>query len=312
MAILRIDTPQRLAKMRAHTATHLLHYALEQILWQTKQAWSLVEADYLRFDFAAKQPLTDEQINTIQTMINNRIIWAHDVTIQEMSLQEAKDLGAKAFFEDKYGDRVRVVSIHANEWSDPIRSIELCGWTHVPNTAHIWACIIDSQSAVASWIRRLSCSTWPWVVTSYQTLHQQLNQLAQSVWCQPTQLEEKLEKLLKEYQEATQHIERLHHVLISQAVQAIPSIQHDYVSYCIHSDTEPFVMIPQKQLVTIVKEHFHDQNVLIYSSQWWFALYAWKTHDAKAYCQKTSIKGWWSDTLIQGKDTTLLTQMNLQ
>jgi alanyl-tRNA synthetase len=108
-----VNTAQRRAKMRAHTATHLLHYLLDTTLGGTKQAGSLVDDDYLRFDFATKQALTDQQILDIETTINHIIIQSLPVMVKEMSYDEATKTGAKAFFEDKYGDLVRVVSIQS-------------------------------------------------------------------------------------------------------------------------------------------------------------------------------------------------------
>jgi len=97
--------------MRAHTATHLLHAQLAAIFPQTKQAGSLVDEDYLRFDFYADTALTDQQITDIENHVNTHIAQALPVTIEEMSYNQAIEAGAKAFFEDKYGDTVRVVMI---------------------------------------------------------------------------------------------------------------------------------------------------------------------------------------------------------
>lgn len=127
---LSVDPIQRYAKMRAHSATHLLHAQLAAIFPQTKQAGSLVDEDYLRFDFYADTLLTDEQVATIETNIGDIIVQAHPVTIQEMSYDDAITAGAKAFFEDKYGDTVRVVSIGSQKQeasSQKLISIELCG-----------------------------------------------------------------------------------------------------------------------------------------------------------------------------------------
>lgn len=160
---LSVDPVQRHAKTRAHTATHLLHTQLANIFPQTKQAWSLVDQDYLRFDFYADNTLTDEQIQTIESQINTQIEQALPVTTQELSYNAAIQAGAKAFFEDKYGDAVRVVSIGDNV------SVELCGGTHVANTAHIGAFVIISQEAVASGVKRITAVTWPKVAQELQT-----------------------------------------------------------------------------------------------------------------------------------------------
>ncbi|MDP2669660.1 MAG: hypothetical protein Q8O99_01255 [bacterium] len=155
-----VESIPRKAKMRAHTATHLLHYQLDHILEGTKQAGSLVDQDYLRFDFAAKQPLTAEQLREIETVINERILADKSVTTEEMSMDEAKQHGAKAFFEDKYGEIVRVVQVDTHTTHPfPGKSVELCGGTHVTSTGWIGAFKITNQEAVASGIRRIEAIT---------------------------------------------------------------------------------------------------------------------------------------------------------
>lgn len=149
---LSVDPAQRYAKMRAHTATHLLHAELGQIFPDTKQAGSLVDSDLLRFDFYAERLLTPEELAQIEKRINQMIYLASDVQVQEMSIEEAGKLGAKMFFEEKYGDIVRVVSVKntaiPTTFSDEnqhtsfapygeIISVELCGGTHVSNTREI-------------------------------------------------------------------------------------------------------------------------------------------------------------------------------
>lgn len=128
---LTVDHAQRFAKMRAHTAAHLLHAELVKIFPATKQAGSFVDEDYLRFDFAADRSLTSEELAKIQSNINTIIYAALPVTTTETSFDEAVKLGAKAFFEDKYGDVVRLVKV------DQDISTELCGGTHVTNTKDI-------------------------------------------------------------------------------------------------------------------------------------------------------------------------------
>ena len=144
---LSIDMDQRYAKMRAHTATHLLHAELAKIFPNTKQAGSLVDSDLLRFDFYADKLLTPEQIRNIENNINQTIFKAFPVDLIETSFEEWVKLWAKAFFEEKYWDEVRVIRVHDG---DKNISVELCGWTHVNNTRDIWAFTIISQEAVAS------------------------------------------------------------------------------------------------------------------------------------------------------------------
>ncbi|MDR0368997.1 MAG: hypothetical protein LBH96_00180 [Candidatus Peribacteria bacterium] len=153
---LTVDEQQRYAKMRAHTATHLLHAVLTKYFPNTKQAGSLVDNDLLRFDFYADSLLTPQQLKEIEIQINHYIYEALPVRLVETSFDEAIKLGAKAFFEEKYGDSVRLIRIHSG---DAIISAELCGGTHVENTKEIGAFVLTSQEAVASGIKRLTAIT---------------------------------------------------------------------------------------------------------------------------------------------------------
>jgi len=126
-----VDQDQRFAKMRAHTATHLLHAELAKIFPNTKQAGSLVDDDYLRFDFVADRLLGQSEVDKINKVINQIIYFSYPVKVDETSYKEAIKLGAKAFFEDKYGDEVRVVqivgTIETQDGKEAVKSIELCG-----------------------------------------------------------------------------------------------------------------------------------------------------------------------------------------
>ena len=157
---LSVAPAQRFAKMRAHTATHLLHAELARIFPDTKQAWSLVDSDLLRFDFYADRLLTQEEIAKIEKRVNQIIYMSCDVKIEEMKIEDAWKLGAKMFFEEKYWDIVRVVQVFNKELPEEMKldgneeyfssrweklSIELCWWTHVSNTKDIGAFTIISK-----------------------------------------------------------------------------------------------------------------------------------------------------------------------
>jgi len=147
-----VDIPRRFAIMRAHTATHLLHEALHTVLGEhVNQAGSLVEPDKLRFDFTHFSALTRDELSEIEKYVNGAILEGHNVTANEMSINDAKKLGATALFGEKYGDIVRVV-----EMGD---SIELCGGTHLDNTAKTGAFSIASEFSVASGVRRIEAIT---------------------------------------------------------------------------------------------------------------------------------------------------------
>jgi len=143
-----VDITRRNAIMRAHTATHLLHKALKTTLGDhVNQAGSLVEPDKIRFDFTHFSALTKEELLKIEQDVNNAVLNGHNVTADEMSVNEAKALGATALFGEKYGDIVRVVKMGD--------SIELCGGTHLENTAKSGAFTILSEFSVASGVRRI-------------------------------------------------------------------------------------------------------------------------------------------------------------
>jgi len=141
---------ERRARIRAHhTATHLLHAALREVLGtHVKQAGSVVDADRLRFDFNHYAPLEPDQVLEIERLVNEQTLGAYRSTSQVMPIEEALAAGAMALFGEKYGDSVRVVSI-------PGFSRELCGGTHVANTGEIGLVKIVSEGAVAAGVRRL-------------------------------------------------------------------------------------------------------------------------------------------------------------
>jgi alanyl-tRNA synthetase len=147
------DTEVRALTARNHTATHLLHWALREVLGKhVKQAGSVVAPDMLRFDFSHFQPMTAEELKRVESMINEKIWRADPVQKRVMTKDAAIAAGAIAFFGEKYGDEVRVVSVGDF-------STELCGGTHVDNSAEIHLFKIGSESGIAAGVRRIIAYT---------------------------------------------------------------------------------------------------------------------------------------------------------
>ena len=163
-----VDAAARDATRRNHTATHLLHAALRQVLGgHVKQAGSLVAPDRLRFDFAHFAPLTHEQVVEIERIVNEQIVRNTPVETELKDTQEAIAAGAMALFGEKYGDRVRVVSV-------PDFSVELCGGTHVRATGDIGLFAIVSESGVAAGVRRVEAITGLDSVEAFQRQRDEL------------------------------------------------------------------------------------------------------------------------------------------
>jgi alanyl-tRNA synthetase len=170
-----VDHVARFATMRNHTATHLLHAALRQRLGaHVRQAGSAVRPDKLRFDFTHGAPLTREELIDIGDLVNGWIKESHPVRALEMSRMEAEKLGAMALFGEKYGDWVRVIEVE-----DVSR--ELCGGTHVPNTAAIGIFSIAHEGSSAANVRRIEALTGPAAIDWFRSRSQALSDVARVV-----------------------------------------------------------------------------------------------------------------------------------
>ena len=174
-ALARVPTDRRRDTERNHTATHLLHAALREVLGEhVHQAGSLVAPDRLRFDFTHHGPIRPDQLERIEELVNREIWRGMPVGTREMPYKEALAEGAMALFGEKYGDRVRVVSV-------PGFSTELCGGTHVRNTGEIGLFRILSESGVAAGVRRVEAAT---AARAYEVMREReraLGQVAQLV-----------------------------------------------------------------------------------------------------------------------------------
>ena len=199
----RIDTDRRKAIMRAHSATHLLQAALREVLGDhVHQAGSLVEPDRLRFDLTHFSAITPEELERVNEIVGDWILDGMDVTVSEMSMAQAKASGATALFSEKYGDVVRVVDMGG-------KSIELCGGTHVDNTAKIGPFRITGESSVASGVRRVEAITGKAYLREMEAVNRRMYAAAEVLHAKPADLIAKAKGFTAELKEARQSVERM-------------------------------------------------------------------------------------------------------
>ena len=197
-----IDVERRKAIMRAHSATHLLQKALTSVLGDhVHQAGSLVEPDHLRFDFTHYSAVTAEEMGKINLIVQNSVLEGYDVDIREMSIEDAKASGATALFSEKYGDTVRVVNMGG--WS-----VELCGGTHLNNTAKVGPFRIISEGSVASGVRRIEAITGKKLLEDMEKTQNQIFEAAAALKVKPSELQAKLQTQLEEVKELKRVIEQ--------------------------------------------------------------------------------------------------------
>lgn len=189
---LKVDADVRNATAKNHSATHLLQKALREILGtHVEQAGSLVNKDHLRFDFTHFQAMTDEEIKAVENLVNEKIAETIPVVTDIMTIEEARRTGAMALFGEKYGEKVRVVSM--GDFSK-----EFCGGTHVSNTSVISQFKIISESGVAAGVRRIDALTGKAVTEYYNKLEKELEDAAKAAKTEPQKLTLKIQSLYDE------------------------------------------------------------------------------------------------------------------
>ncbi|MDM1274622.1 alanine--tRNA ligase [Acinetobacter indicus] len=223
-AIVKADI--RAATARNHSATHLLHAALRQILGShVQQKGSLVASDVLRFDFANDQPVSFEQLQEIERLVNAEVIANTPVTTELLDIESAKAKGAMMLFGEKYGDEVRVLSM-GSVIEEKNFSIELCGGIHVKRTGDIGLFKITSEGGVAAGVRRIEAVTGTKAIEAAQKADRDINTINALLKAQKEQTIEKVEAIVETASSLQKQIEQLNQKLASlQASELLSQVQ---------------------------------------------------------------------------------------
>ena len=218
-----VDAEKRRAISRNHSATHLLHAALRQVLGEhVQQKGSLVDAERLRFDFAHFEPVKPEELREIERIVNEQIRGNSPASAEEMDMEAAKAAGAMALFGEKYGDVVRVVSM-----GDDHFSTELCGGVHVNRVGDIGFFKIIAESGIASGVRRIEAVTGEAAVNWVEEKEQQLDTVAKLVKSSREEVTDKVQQLLQRLKEQEKELGQLKGKMASLAGSDLSSQAED-------------------------------------------------------------------------------------
>lgn len=206
-----VDDERRWAIRRNHSATHLIHAALRNVLGDhVAQKGSLVDDQRLRFDFAHPQAVTAEELQAIETQVNEQIRLNTPLTTDVLPIEEAKARGAMALFGEKYDDQVRVVQMGDY-------SLELCGGTHVNRTGDIGSFRVSSEAGIASGVRRIEAVTGAGAIAYTQAQQQQLQKVASLFKADPAAVSERIEQLIGRQKQLEKELAELQRQLSQQA-----------------------------------------------------------------------------------------------
>lgn len=206
-----VDDERRWAIRRNHSATHLIHAALRNVLGDhVAQKGSLVDDQRLRFDFAHPQAVTAEELQAIETQVNEQIRLNTPLTTDVLPIEEAKARGAMALFGEKYDDQVRVVQMGDY-------SLELCGGTHVNRTGDIGSFRVASEAGIASGVRRIEAVTGAGAIAYTQAQQQQLQKVASLFKADPAAVSERIEQLMGRQKQLEKELAELQRQLSQQA-----------------------------------------------------------------------------------------------
>ena len=210
-----VDKEIRLASARNHSATHLLHKALKEVLGEhVNQAGSLVTSERLRFDVTHFEAITKEELKVIEEKVNDVILESLNITCENMSINDAKNKGAMALFGEKYGDEVRVVSMGDY-------SIELCGGTHLTNTSQIGMFKILSEGGVAAGVRRIEAITGRAVYNYLKEKEEIISNVCSNLKTKEDSLSQKVTSLIEENKSLSKE---LHDMKTKMSLQAVDSV----------------------------------------------------------------------------------------
>ena len=257
----QVNVNNRLALTKNHTATHLLHQALKDVVGEhANQAGSLVSAERLRFDFTNMQALTAAELQQIETIVNEKIWASLTVEVSEKSIEEAKAMGAMALFSEKYGNTVRVVK--AGDYS-----IELCGGCHVSNTSEIGLFKIVSESGIGAGTRRIEAVTGQGAFEYMNTFIERFTQVAESLKTKPALLEERVEGVLEELKEAHRENESLKSKLSHLKMKEIVNNTHEVNGFTVLTANLVDVdMNHLRQMVDEFKQHLTSAVIVLASA----------------------------------------------
>ncbi len=200
---LETEVKRRSDIAKNHTATHLLHKALRQVLGEhAVQKGSLVEPNRLRFDFTHLTALQPEELKAVEAIVNQAIAGMYDIEYIVTDINSAKEMGATALFGEKYGDEVRVVK--AEDFS-----MELCGGTHVKNTGEIGVFKILNEGSIGSGLRRIEAVTGPYAINYMNAMEEELNYAAHLLKCSPQEVGKRVEALYKSLKDKEKELENL-------------------------------------------------------------------------------------------------------
>ncbi|MFW2176449.1 MULTISPECIES: alanine--tRNA ligase [unclassified Moraxella] len=218
----KVATQVRASSAKNHSATHLLHASLRQLLGDgVTQKGSLVTSDVLRFDFSYDKPLTEAEVLAVENLVNQQILANQPATAEVLSMDEAKAKGAMALFGEKYGDTVRVLSMGTVDKDGKPFSIELCGGLHVQRTGDIGLFKIISEQGIASGVRRIEAVTGMGAVKYVQQGDKQLNHLANQFKAKRHEIVSRVEQLNDKNRDLEKQLERLSQKMASLQAQSL-------------------------------------------------------------------------------------------